>query len=167
MEVLVDPQVTQNQESSRIFGGAIFDFIFSTPRNYNPCQLLTESKDALIDFCGTAGWNVDYTERSTHFVPGESYRVRIFPIFRITTSEVCLIFLKKEGVILAGMHALAFLSNNHGDIFEGAKWAFSFDNSAEVPSMYRCRDGSLKVILNDASDGWNTGYHLLCITKHN
>lgn len=163
------------------FGPAVKDFKFTVPADYvHDTQLDTfaenvrKMKSTFHFQFGLTSKN--FAEATNKLEPGKTYRVRIFPVLQRATSEDCMTFLQKQGVIFVGGQGLTLLQDQKADEFPVGKWTVSFDKkgalwedtdgrfSERVPRVRRRSVGYWEFGLGSFGFHYNDDDCLLCVS---
>ncbi|QQS60110.1 hypothetical protein IPN41_03200 [Candidatus Falkowbacteria bacterium] len=137
----------------RRFGGAMTEFKFTVPSDYNhEEQLKAFGKKYKKEFYF---YNSDITDKnfakvSNKLIPGKTYTVKIFPILQNVSSEDCMTFLKKQNAIFVGAQGISLLRDVDKEKFPIGKWTVSFD---EKENLWKDADGGHGVPLVGRGSG--------------
>lgn len=98
----------------RRFGSAISEFEIIIPANYDHNYHIDEFAKRAKELKTTYYFNdefnsLNFDSKINKLEPGKIYKIKIFPILDAVNSEDCLVFLRKQNAILAGMHAITFV----------------------------------------------------------
>jgi hypothetical protein len=142
--------------------GPAKEFEFTVPSDYkHDTQLDTFAKKtkplSTTYYFNDALTSANFAKAKNKLKPGQTYKVKIFPILATVNSEDCMNFLAKQNAILVGGQGLTLLQANKPDEFPVDKFTVSFD---EKDSLWKDSDGYLRVpYVNRDSDGdWK--FHL-------
>jgi len=177
LQVQVKPILQKLAMVDQRFGPAMKDFEFMVPSDYkHDTQLDTftkKTKKLETTYCfNDALTSANFAKATNKLEPGKTYRVRVFPILEMVTSEDCMSFLAKQNAILVGGQGITLLQDQKADEFLVGKSTVSFDNKDalwedaggdhRVPYVSRYSDGDWKFYLGYFENDWRDGDCLLC-----
>ena len=143
------------------FGPAMKDFLFTVPSDYKHDTQLDDFSIRTKLLKTTYYFNdnlnsKNFAEATKRLTPGKIYRVQVIPILSKVSSEDCITFLKKKGVILVGAQGLTLLQSKLPKEFPVGKLTVSFDEKDALPFL----DGFHGVPYVHASSGGGFGFSL-------
>ncbi len=167
--------------TNETFGPAVKDFEFTVPADYaHDTQLDTfgklTKKIPTTRYFNDTLTSKNFAKATTRLIPDKTYRVRVFPILQLITSDGCMTFLKKQNAILVGGQGITLLQQSMPDEFLVDKWIVSFD---EKDALWKDPGGHRRVpYVGHRSNGdwgfrlgcfeyiWWSDYYLLCISNN-
>lgn len=170
----------ENSIIDRRFGSAISEFEVVIPLNYDHdnhmdtfVNRVNEMKTTYYISNEFNSFNFDSI--GSRLEAGKIYKIKIFPILEAVNSEDCLIFLRKQNAVLAGINGITFAYDMSNGQLPKWKRLLSFGENEsiaqdincndKVPFVLQYSDASFKFDFDFFSSKWRYDDCILCIYK--
>ncbi len=114
----------------------------------------------------------NYSGATNKLVPGRGFRVKVFQIRGVVSSDDCLAHLRSQKAVLVGAQGASLAYEQGKNMLPVNRWSVSFDDKDAlledpsgwhwVPDVLRHSDGSFRFNLGQFELNWNDGFCLLC-----
>jgi hypothetical protein len=184
VEVVMEPgrivitKVLPRIANSKSFGPAIKEFILTVPEDYihhRQLEQFFERNDSHFHFHHPGITDQNFANVTNCLTPGRTYKVKIFPVYGVVSSEECIDFLQFQNAILVGAQGLSVLWEVARNEIPRSKRLVSFDERISLwqddedmhwlPEIQRMFNGKWEFDLGSFQFPCTAQYRLLCFCE--